>query len=168
MEARSTGTVVPVADKQILHAGQRLAIELAAGQHDGALPLLWIRGAGLSCLVVGEVHQSVAGELGVQSHFVQAAGSERRHLRQSSNGIGFYFGFRPSCTTNQPQPDASFADQRVAVGQKRQTERMRQAAGNDRDLQSMLLGRIEGIRAGGQRHGSNADLRLALLGNQRC
>jgi hypothetical protein len=62
---------------------------------------------------------------------------------------------------------AAFCDQRVAVREERQAERMRETPGHDHDTKAMLLGRVEYVRSRSDSHRGDADLRLVLLREQR-
>ena len=83
-----------------------------------------------------------------------------------ATGSGIDLRLRARRAADDAQPHASLGDERIAVGQKRQAERMRQASGDDGHLHPVLLGGVERVRAGGQRDRRDADLRLPLLGDQ--
>ena len=63
---------------------------------------------------------------------------------------------------HEPQAAAALRDERVAVRQEREAERMRQAAHDDRHPDAVLLGRIERVRLVGHRDGPDAEVGLLL------
>ena len=97
---------------------------------------------------------------------METAGPEGRHLWKAGHRIRVYLGLHTRRAADDAQPHPSLAHERITVRQERQTEWMRQPSGDDGDFQPVLLGRVEGVRSGGQRHRGDADLRLPLLGGQ--
>ncbi len=63
---------------------------------------------------------------------------------------------------HEPQLRAALRDERVAVRQEREAERMREPVNDDRDLDAMLLGGVERIRLRAQRDRLDAEIRLLL------
>ena len=165
-DAGAAGAVVPIADHQLFDVGQRLAVELAAHQRDGSLPLVRVLtdGAGL---VVGQVDQLVGGELRVERHLVQATGPERRCGRHTGHRVRLQRGRATAGAgrvRDQPQPFAALGHERIPVGQEGEAERMRQAAGHHHHAQAMLFGGVEHVGPGGHGNRGDADHRLILLG----
>jgi hypothetical protein len=66
--------------------------------------------------------------------------------------------------SNESQTCAAFRDERVAVGQERETERVREPSRDHHNADLVLLGRVEGVRLAADHNWSNPDLRLTLLG----
>ena len=83
-----------------------------------------------------------------------------------ATGSRVYLGLDTRRAADDAQPHTSLGHERITIRQERQTEWMHQPSGDDGDFQPVLLGRIEGVGSGAQRHRGDADLRLPLLGRE--